>query len=777
MTLTPTTWNAFNYLTRFDTSRYLSSAWLKEIQTHNQGANQIEQEYIFRLLTALHTLFQKLSQEQSHSDMDIIELRALVEQTGDSIWHDVLSQLNTLEIPLRDVTRLCISLREIILKSLEDANLLELQQYQFIVMIFDGVLEQIHNIWDIAQNTGSTIATPQPSDGEVLWTIAESVRSPVDLNPVLQTIVERVRESGLWPMCAIGIIDADDQEIRVPAQSGFADSYPANIKFPADGSATLEAIHRKHPIAISDVYADHEFPVLPEAAKAAGYRSILLIPLFAAEMRAAVAFCTQAPHQFKENEVALANAIAQQVMIAIENAYGHQRQKQRVDELESLNHLIAEQYALLQRAVTTHTALTRLVLDEAGLSRILEAVREVIRNPVAIEDEHFHLLIFSEDWEHFDQHRLDSIAAGGTTPVVFDNPEAARIIDDLKSKRRALLIPVMPAIGIEKRRIVAPIVAGAEILGYVWVMEALHPFNQQQDLITTEQAALVIALEMMKQRASYETELRLKANFLGDLFSESTLRESDLLRRAGFLGFNFNQSALALVVDIGQDILDVIGLQAQNRQIISRIQDAVTRLTQENLVANQYGRIIVIVPASISGSDPAQTASKLDVIIRNEIKQINANLNVLIGIGDVFRNISGVRYSALQAIRALEAARSLGRSDEMVSLRDLGIYGILFHEGESSALLNFAKTSLAPLIEYDKRNGTELLKTLDAYLLNQSKSAETARQLYIHVNTLRQRLERIESVLEASLEDPHVILNLQLALRVYEFSPEKHKID
>ena len=51
---------------------------------------------------------------------------------------------------------------------------------------------------------------------------------------------------------------------------------------------------------------------------------------------------------------------------------------------------------------------------------------------------------------------------------------------------------------------------------------------------------------------------------------------------------------------------------------------------------------------------------------------------------------------------------------------------------------------------------------------NQGKLSDIARHLYIHVNTLRQRLERIEDLLGVDLQDSTTRLNLHLALHIYK---------
>lgn len=765
--------SALRHLVRLGAISRMADVWGRQVRERFRWATHVEQECSVGLFSALRASLVALIEEKSREYLTRNEFHGLLQRASGSMWHQALSCVKEEGVALRDTTAMCIAFREIAAQELEDVGLMDLEQLRILVLLFDWVLEQTYELWESEPGVHQRTLSSGLLDMEDLQAIVESVRSPVDLNPVLQVIVDRVRSSGLWPMSAIGIIDQDGQEIAVPAQSGFTESYPSNAKFPATGSATLETIRRERPIAIGDVFSNEEFPVLREAAKAAGYRSILLIPLIIQELRAVVAFCSPNPETFADDEIALANAIAQQVMIAIENAHRYGREKQKVGELESLNRLIAEQNRLLQRAAETHAALTRLVLDDAGMERILEAVRELLGNPVAIENEHFRLLSFSDDWEHFDQHRLDSIAAGGTAPEAFSNPETADILEEIRRKRRAMLMPTLPAIGIEKRRIVAPIIAGGDILGYVWVMEALRPF-EEEDLITTEQAALVLALEMMMQRVSYETELRLRAGFLDGLLSESPGRESELLQRASFLGYDFGRPSLLLVVDLDGGVWESLHKgQPHDRQIILGVQRAVTRCSQENLVANQVGRILVFVPAPDREADPWQLASELASDIRGELKQMDADMQVLVSVGDVCQNVTEVRSAYLQASRALDAARSLGRVDETVRHSDLGIYGILFREDNTDELLAFTENSLAPLIEYDRQNGTSLLKTLDTYLKHQGVLAKTARKLYIHVNTLRQRLERIEDVLNISLDDPTVRLNIQLALRIYEVASDR----
>jgi DNA-binding PucR family transcriptional regulator len=68
-------------------------------------------------------------------------------------------------------------------------------------------------------------------------------------------------------------------------------------------------------------------------------------------------------------------------------------------------------------------------------------------------------------------------------------------------------------------------------------------------------------------------------------------------------------------------------------------------------------------------------------------------------------------------------------------------------------------------MDYDRRRRSQLVDTLEQYLADRRSVATTARALFIHPNTLRQRLERIEKLsgLELAAED---LLSLELAVKL-----------
>lgn len=75
-------------------------------------------------------------------------------------------------------------------------------------------------------------------------------------------------------------------------------------------------------------------------------------------------------------------------------------------------------------------------------------------------------------------------------------------------------------------------------------------------------------------------------------------------------------------------------------------------------------------------------------------------------------------------------------------------------------------TSLAPLRAYDAEHGTQLLATLEIFAMRGGSLLRSAEALFIHRNTLRQRLSRIETLLGLSLETVEDWTEFRLATRL-----------
>ncbi len=70
----------------------------------------------------------------------------------------------------------------------------------------------------------------------------------------------------------------------------------------------------------------------------------------------------------------------------------------------------------------------------------------------------------------------------------------------------------------------------------------------------------------------------------------------------------------------------------------------------------------------------------------------------------------------------------------------------------------------------------ELVKTIQVYLDAQCEFSETARKLFVHRNTVKYRIEKIEELLNCSLRDPDDSLRIRVALIIGNILNEEEEI-
>lgn len=112
--------------------------------------------------------------------------------------------------------------------------------------------------------------------------------------------------------------------------------------------------------------------------------------------------------------------------------------------------------------------------------------------------------------------------------------------------------------------------------------------------------------------------------------------------------------------------------------------------------------------------------------------------------------------------------------DHCVPFSDLGLFQVIMPHSESWWMKSYYDRIILPLQEYDDRNGSELLKTAQAYVETGFDVKLTAEILFQHGNTVRYRMERIRKVLEDVAEKSQIDQELAFAIRVYELKQWGH---
>jgi purine catabolism regulator len=394
--------------------------------------------------------------------------------------------------------------------------------------------------------------------------------------------------------------------------------------------------------------------------------------------------------------------------------------------------LVNEQYEVLQRGIAIHKRLERLVLEEAGLEELVGAVAAAIGGAVMVLDARAATLAARTFRREFGVEALDDVRAR-IAERASDGGEFAPEHPDVSG--RALVLPVSTrGRGAPQAWLVAARDAGS-----------LGDFER----LILQQAATVVALELMRQRVMRDTERRLAGDVLAEALT-GRLAEGEI--EARLQPFGIGSRAAVLV------------FECEDPGAAEPELDATLAEAGVGALVAVRERLLVAVVGTGEDIDPVELAraARTTLIDGHGGPVVRAAASRV-------APVAMVRRSFHEARCALEAtALSNGAAPDVASHEDLGAFRLLLAVQDDDALRVYTDSVLGPLEDGGGEYGDELLRSLEAFIEQNGQWEKAARQLYCHRHTLRYRIRRIEELTGRDLKSARDRIELWLALRARE---------
>jgi len=278
----------------------------------------------------------------------------------------------------------------------------------------------------------------------------------------------------------------------------------------------------------------------------------------------------------------------------------------------------------------------------------------------------------------------------------------------------------------------------------------LDPWDRE----AAQRGAAALALELAKEQAVQAAEERLRGDFLSNILAGPPSDLAALTQRGEELGYNLALPHLALLVHV-----DDAGPAALAR-LTSAVQGELSRRGIGAPLSRREGSVLCMLPAG-GGIRPRELLDQLRDRLAADFP------NVVLAIGNPAAGLNEWRRALEEAEQALLLGRQLFGAKRVLAFSDLGVYRLLVRLRETPELWAFYRETLARLADYDKRQQSDLIKTLEAYFNHLGNLRATSEALHVHRNTLLYRLERIKEISGMDLDNAEEHFALWLALRAH----------
>ncbi|MGE0065878.1 MAG: GAF domain-containing protein [Solirubrobacterales bacterium] len=592
-----------------------------------------------------------------------------------------------------------------------------------------------------------------------------TVGSSLDPSEVMQRVVEVIAEVTEQADAYIYLHDEDAGDLVLSAATPSAASpLVGQLRLElGDGVTGWVGATREKYIVPQDLHVDPRY-AHNAALEEDRYDGVICVPIISRSDRliGVVSVWSTPTRPFRSEHVRLAEWIAVLVAGAVENALMHASTKRQTYVLERMSEL------------------SRMATSKLASPRVLDLTTDLAQD-VGVADVAVMLI---EDASGSNRLFLKSVSAANTSEhreiVRLARRELLAVDEEI---RRGGVTWSAAAEQIRERlsdwfgaATSAPLRVGTEDLGVLlcYRMPGGRFSSEDEALLATiaNQAALALKNTLLSEELLRQNELN---RFLRDLVAER-LSGPVLRQRARAVGLG-DEGAYRFIVGVVDQADSAAvesaadGASSGNAPLDST--SLVLRDVARNLDVHLAGAVctanayeaIAVVPEGASADFVSTVRPELEILRRQYVRR--SAVTVRFGVSAPAPTPDDFRRALTEAREVVALGATLDPDESAFIVEDVGYQLMLAQVAD--AMPNDDRYTLAveTIAEYDRVKGGALVPTLEAFLDLRTHN-EAARELVVHRNTVRQRLQRIEALTGLDLSCREAWFPLQLALKVNE---------
>ncbi len=297
----------------------------------------------------------------------------------------------------------------------------------------------------------------------------------------------------------------------------------------------------------------------------------------------------------------------------------------------------------------------------------------------------------------------------------------------------------------------AAIVPNGHVLGWLCALDQPGGFDEHTGTVL-EQAVSIFTLGLMRMERAAEVEASSLRELADELIGDPTSDRAITLARA--LTYDLARPHRVLAVKAAEEGSERIALTETALRSLG---------VRAPLVAAQRHRLFVVLPPVDSPSGDVdgflvQLSTALEIALGPQLRM---------GVGRACE-VTALTASLEEALFSLELGAALSAKRNVTTFEQLGLWQLLVGVREPVRLRDLVEEWIGDLIRKDAVQRSELVKTLTIYLNESCATESSAAVLFIHRNTLRYRLGKIEQITGRDLSDSDQRFNLEIACRAWE---------
>ncbi|HET7736790.1 MAG TPA: helix-turn-helix domain-containing protein [Nocardioidaceae bacterium] len=396
---------------------------------------------------------------------------------------------------------------------------------------------------------------------------------------------------------------------------------------------------------------------------------------------------------------------------------------------------------VLRRIDALHTALSQIVLEGGDLDAIAAETARVLDLGV---------LVTSTDGR---------VRATALDPDIRARLADAGLYDDTGRFRVERAFPVAHDFADGEVRTFRVVGSGQDLARLVCV-SAERPVSTD-DEHALERAATVAALVITRQAAVFAVENKYQGDFLRDVFLGRAGDEAFVIEHAATFGWDLSRPHVVVSAEIDptDDVVATRVRREWQERFAAAWRQVVTSHDRSVPAVDFSTEVVCLLPAADGMRD------LVDKVVSDVAGDRGGGRRPFSAGVSRVASLAELPSAYIQARRAVTVGRRIAGPKSTTWFDDLGLHRLIALVPDQAELQEFARDVLGDLAA-DTTEAADLRTTLQVLLDTNLNVAEAARLQFFHYNTMRYRVSKLERMIGPFTTDPHLRLNVAVALQV-----------
>ncbi|WP_181410181.1 MULTISPECIES: PucR family transcriptional regulator [unclassified Paenibacillus] len=424
---------------------------------------------------------------------------------------------------------------------------------------------------------------------------------------------------------------------------------------------------------------------------------------------------------------------------------------------QSLSYILEKSADELRYALESHRHFTSIVLEGKSIPEIVQELSKLLDSPTLLLNHKLELISSSR---HFQ-----------SAPYMALLPVIQHALTALPATRSTQSLSLVADADSPCRNVAVHPIQTYQPQGFL-ISFIDNPPTNKHPFMAMEQAANVISFEMLKQQAVKERSRRYKNEFFSDLVEGFVTSEQEVIHRGKRYGLNEHSTSLCIAAKkdapAESNGINPASLEdsrfTEREELYQLIKKGFTDHGTPFVIFTKNDLFVVILSYNPNEPYLQETEMELAELLKKIADEIykRTQIAVSFGVGNPVQKLLDISVTYKEAFDALQTGY-LSKKRMFVQFNHIKELADLLRMVPIGELKKFYLDTFQDLKGLEEKERKELMRTLMVFYENHCQIAETAKQLFVHRNTVIYRLDKCEQLTGRSLRTPSDSLRFRVA--------------